>query len=121
MTSGQSCVAQTCSELGFSCYTTNISKQTAKIGKISWRCTGWKCDLFPMWGYEFSSLEDHSVAVTQRLRQLNKIGYLTGIGDIQKCWGAVFILKKVEHIQGRGETLPKSEKICIRNISVYFF
>jgi transposase len=51
-------------------------------------------DLFPklkikMRGVRFSTLEDLSASVTQRVRQLNCCRYLTGIMGLQKRWDAV--------------------------------
>jgi len=51
-------------------------------------------DLFPklkinMRGVRFSALEDPSVSVTRRVRQLNCFTDLTGIMDLPKRWDAV--------------------------------
>ena len=52
-----------------------------------------------MHGVRFSTLEDLSASVTQRVRQLNCSTDLTGIMDLPKCWDAV--------IQQKGDyTLP---------------
>ena len=61
-------------------------------------------DLFPklkinMLGVRFSTLEDLSVSVTRRVRQLNCSRDLTGIMDLPKRWDAV-IRPKGDYTEG---------------------
>ena len=61
-------------------------------------------DLFPklkinMRGVRFSTLEDLSVSITRRVRQLNCSRDLTGIMDLPKCWDAV-IRQKGDYTEG---------------------